>query len=57
MLKTTTNYFVLETNSFLFLSAGKLIGRSQLMHFRKMLSAFSFLISFVIYYYVPIFFG
>jgi len=37
MLKTTTNYFV-------FLSAGKLSGRSQLMHFRKMLSAFSFLL-------------
>jgi len=43
-LKTTTNYFVLETNTFLFLSAGKLSGRSQLMHFRKMLSAFSFLL-------------
>ena len=42
MLKTSTNYFVSETNSFLFLSAGKLSGRWQLMHFRKMLSAFSF---------------
>jgi len=35
MLKTTANNFVLETNSNLFLSAGKLSGRSQLIHFRK----------------------
>ena len=44
MLKTTTNYFVLETNIFPLLSAGKLSDRLQLMHFRKMLSVYSFLI-------------
>jgi len=37
MLNTTTNNFVLETNSFLFISADKLSGRSQLMHFSFLL--------------------
>jgi len=48
-------YFVLETNSNLFLSAGKLSGRSQLMHFRKML--IECLLVSIIYYCVLIFFG
>jgi len=49
MLKNKTKYFVLETNIFLFLSAGKLSGRSQLMHFRKMLSTFSILLLILVF--------